>query len=198
MSLFFLVTDIFVFLRFPGFCDRGMGREDLKSPINGTSTPSDVYGPIRGICVLILLGKSGSLLSTGLSPAPPQSPASWCSWFLGPKAGGCRVGGPGSRNVLEGKRSKSSFQVRATAISSPHLFTPILFHLIFSTTLRHVFSHFEDQINFPSRGASLFTLKLCSLLSKSPFPQYPTNGNDRNSNNARVSVARKYLQQVCS
>lgn len=72
---------------------------------------------------------------------------------------------------LRAKEGKLLFQITATPISSPRHFTYMLFHLVFSTTLKDVYfnSHFEGQMNFPSRGASLFTLKPCSL----PFTSLP-------------------------
>lgn len=55
MQTIFPITCTFAFLSFPGLNDRGMGRENLKSPVDGISTPLDAYSPIGEFCVLILL-----------------------------------------------------------------------------------------------------------------------------------------------
>lgn len=48
MSLHFLITGISAFVPFPSLKDSGMGKENLKMPINSISTPYDPHSPIQG------------------------------------------------------------------------------------------------------------------------------------------------------
>lgn len=138
MSLFSLTTGIFAFLSFLGLKDGGMGRGNLKSPINSISTPSDAYSPIRCIlCPNSVTKITPPSLSWSLSFSSSKSCFSVLTVPLDP-------GLWGQGAAAYAKEGKSLFQVIASAISSPDHFTHTSSHLIFSTTLKdvHFNSHF--------------------------------------------------------
>ena len=201
MSLLLLVTGIFASLRFLGLGDRGTRTENLKSPITSTSTPSDAYGPIRWVLYSVMK-ISLPLLAGSFSYNPSKS----CfSVLMAPWAQGrgrtLLSPGNGDRNLLEGKRSKSSFQAIATTVPSPHHLTPILFHLIFSTTLKHVFLilifkvKYIFQVGEPVYSLwswAYFSLNLC--LHNTPQPPSP------GKTTTRIAMTPEHPQQgsTCS
>lgn len=163
-SLFFLVTCIFAFLSFPGLSDGGIGGENPKSPRNSISTPFWRVQSYRWILCSNSIMKIRLPSQTGLSPSPPQCPASWCSWFS------CTQSCGGNGHLLEGKRSKLLFQVSCP--SNSYHWTHILFYLIFIIKVNWIFQVGQPICSLES--CCHFSSNLCLYITTVPPPLITT------------------------
>lgn len=149
----------------------------------------------REICVLIVNNKNPTSFSQLIFFLPLlKVPILRALVPLNPRLGeGGRQG-----HLLEGKRRK----IIVSSYCHGNFFTSSFYIYVVSVRFlnnpeRCIFQFsFEGQMNFPSRGASLFTLKPCSLLFTSLPLQYHTATITINNNNNAKDSPRQ--ERTCS